>query len=147
MFMTKTIIGNLLHKYSTRLHPMEQRAMPAGIRGNLTIDADKCIACRICAIKCPTQCILVQPETGLWERETMACIYCGVCADVCPTGCITMTNVYRGPFTEPNFLRFQCKPKVSKKAKGGAALSPDASPEEKKAAVEAAVKAKQEENE
>ena len=118
MLMTKTILGNLLKKYSTRLHPGEQRILPDGFRGRFKFAINKCIMCRLCAIKCPTKVIRIEPDVGLWEREVMGCLYCGVCADVCPTGCITMTNVYRPPITEPAFLRFNVKPKPSKKGAG-----------------------------
>ena len=117
MFMTKTIFGNLLKKYSTRLHPVEQRILPDGFRGRFKFAISKCILCRACVIKCPTKVIRIDPELGLWEREVMGCLYCGVCADVCPTGCITMTNVYRPPITEPAFLRFNVKPRPAKKDK------------------------------
>lgn len=116
MFMTKTIFGNLLKKYATRLHPEEQRILPDGYRGRFKFAIDKCILCRSCVIKCPTKVIRIDPEIGLWEREVMGCLYCGVCADVCPTGCITMTNVYRPPLTEPAFLRFNVKPRPKKSA-------------------------------
>lgn len=117
MFMTKTVLGNLLKKYSTRLHPFEQRVLPDGYRGRFKFVIEKCIMCRQCAIKCPTQVIRIEPEKGIWEREVMGCLYCGVCADVCPTGCLTMTNVYRPPITEPAFLKFNVKPRPAKKAK------------------------------
>ncbi|MDL2280087.1 4Fe-4S binding protein, partial [Desulfovibrio sp. OttesenSCG-928-G11] len=123
MFMTKTIFGNLLSKYSTRLHPFEQRVLPDGYRGRFKFVIDKCIMCRQCAIKCPTQVIRIEPEKGVWEREVMGCLYCGVCADVCPTGCLTMTNVYRPPITEPAFLKFNVKPRPAKKGKDDGAPS------------------------
>ena len=138
MFMTKTILSNLLNKYSTRLHPAEQRVLPDGFRGRFKFAIDKCIMCRACVLKCPTKCIRIEPDTGLWEREVMACIYCGVCAEVCPTGCITMTNVYRPPITEPAYLSFQCKPKPVKKAKAASAA-------DSKEQIEAAIKKKQKE--
>ncbi|WP_027187947.1 4Fe-4S binding protein [Desulfovibrio cuneatus] len=115
MLMGRTIIKNLLHKYATRLHPYEQRILPDKFRGRFRFIIDKCIMCRNCAVKCPTKCITIDPETGLWEREVMACVYCGVCADVCPTGCIIMTNVYRPPITEPTKLTFMCTPRPKKK--------------------------------
>jgi ech hydrogenase subunit F len=117
MFMTKTIFSNLLHKYATRLHPVEQRILPDGFRGRFKFAIDKCILCKLCAIKCPTQVITIDPEKGVWHREVMGCLYCGVCEDVCPTGCIRMTNVYRPPITEPAFLTFHVPPRV-KKGKG-----------------------------
>jgi len=115
MYMTKTIMSNLLKKYSTRLHPFEQRILPDGFRGRLKFAIKKCILCRLCEIKCPTKIIHIDAEIGLWEREVMGCLYCGVCADVCPTGCITMTNVHRPPIMEPAFQRFNVTPKPSKK--------------------------------
>ncbi len=143
MLMAKTIFNNLMHKYATRLHPVQQRVLPEGFRGRFKFAIDKCIMCRACVLKCPTKCIRIEPDTGLWEREVMACIYCGVCADVCPTGCITMTNVYRPPITEPAYLRFQCKPKPVKKPKGkGGAESALAKDD-----IEEAIKEKQKERE
>ena len=135
MFMTKTIFSNLLSKYATRLHPFEQRILPEGFRGRFKFAIDKCILCRQCAIKCPTQVITIDPDEGLWHREVMGCLYCGVCADVCPTGCITMTNVYRPPITEPAFLTFHVKPRPSKKGK-----AKDVEPTEKD--IQAALEAK-----
>lgn len=155
MFMTKTIISNLLHKYATRLHPAEQRPMAAGNRGNLVIEASKCIACRICANKCPTGVISVDPENGKWEQRINGCVYCGVCADVCPTHCITMTPDYRRPFLEPAFLRCDIKPrpKKVKPAEGAAPAAKEGAPAvkaadevkpapEAKAAAKPAVEAK-----
>ncbi len=132
MFMTKTILSNLLTKYATRMHPVEQRILPDGFRGRFKFAIDKCILCRQCVLKCPTKVIRIDPEVGLWEREVMGCLYCGVCADVCPTGCLTMTNVYRPPITEPAFLRFNVKPRPAKKKE----LSQEG---EIKAAIEAKV--------
>ena len=117
MYMTKTILGNLLKKYSTRLYPDEQRVLPDAFRGRFKFVVDKCILCRLCVIKCPTKVIRIDPEVGLWEREVMGCLYCGVCADVCPTGCIIMTNIHRPPILEQAFLRFNVKPRPSKKEK------------------------------
>lgn len=115
MLMAKTIFSNLLKKYSTRLYPGEQRILPDGFRGRFKFVIDKCILCRQCVVKCPTKVIRIDPEIGLWEREVMGCLYCGVCADVCPTGCIAMTNTYRPPITEQSYLRFNVKPRPSKK--------------------------------
>lgn len=144
MIMGKTILQNLLSKYSTRLHPAEQRVLPDGFRGRFKFAIDKCIMCRACVLKCPTKCIRIEPEIGLWEREVMGCIYCGVCAEVCPTGCITMTNVYRPPITEPTQLRFMCTPRPSKKGKAAAPVTEE---EGKKLEIEKAIKAKQAEKE
>lgn len=133
MRMLKTIINNLTHKYSTRRHPFEQRVLADGFRGRFKFAIDKCIMCEACSRKCPTMCLHVEPEEGLWSREVMACVYCGLCAEVCPTGCITMTNVYRPPITEPTYLRFNVEPRKKKKVKK------DATDSEKKEAIAEAI--------
>lgn len=120
MLMSKTIFGNLLNKYSTRLYPFEQRPLPAGFRGRLQFDADTCIMCGLCVRKCPAQCIHINADTGLWEREVKVCIFCGVCAELCPTQSITQTSVQRSPITEAVVQHHQCKPRP-KKTKAAAA--------------------------
>ena len=122
MLMTKTILSNLLNKYATRLHPVEQRTPPPGNRGSLSIAADKCISCRLCATKCPTSVIKVDPEAGTWEYKVMGCVFCGVCAEVCPTHCITLSNEYRRPFLEEGVMRHAIKVRPKKvKADAGEA--------------------------
>ena len=140
MLMVKTIIKNMFSRYATRLHPYQQRVLPDGFRGRFKFATEKCIMCCACAQKCPTKCLRIEPETGLWSRENMACIYCEVCADSCPTGCITMTNVYGRPLTAPRFLEFQCKPRVKK-------IKASATEKEKKEAVETAILERQQEQE
>lgn len=143
MLMTKTIFSNLLNKYATRLHPVEQRAQPPGNRGTLGIIADKCISCRMCANKCPTQVITVNPEAGIWEYKVMGCVFCGVCVEVCPTHCLDMSNEYRRPFLEGEVMRCNVKVRPKKvkaaadagEAKAGA-VAEDKAGKETKAAGE-----------
>ena len=143
MLMTKTILSNMLHKYATRLHPMEQRSPASGNRGGLAIAAEKCTSCRLCAMKCPTKVITVDAEAGVWEQRIMGCVYCGVCAEVCPTQCITMLDDYRRPFMETAFLRCNVKarPKKVKPAEAPAVEGAKAV-EEKPAKADAAGEAK-----
>lgn len=119
MFMTRTIASNLLHKYSTRLHPFVKRAPLPNTRAKLVFMADTCILCQLCSRKCPSQVISMEPETGVWQLNVMGCVSCGVCADVCPTNSITMAEEYREPLTERTTLTYYCKPKP-KKAKAEA---------------------------
>ncbi len=125
MFMTKTIVNNLLHKYSTRLHPFEKRPPLPGTRAKLEFDAETCILCKLCAQKCPTSVITVDVDGARWKCNLMGCVSCGVCADVCPTKSITMSEEYRAPFTERTTLDYQCKPRV-RKSKDGAVAAKEA---------------------
>jgi Formate hydrogenlyase subunit 6/NADH:ubiquinone oxidoreductase 23 kD subunit (chain I) len=131
MLMVKTIMKNLFGRYATRLHPFEQKVLPEAYRGRFKFAIDKCIMCNACALKCPTLCISINPDTGYWAREVKGCVYCGVCADKCPTGCITMTNVYKPPITELTIQEFHCKPRV-KKGKASASEVQDAILEKQK---------------
>ena len=116
MLMTRTIISNLFHKYSTRLHPFTVRPPLSGSRGKLEFDADTCILCKICERKCPSKVITVNLVEAKWGLNVMGCVNCGVCADVCPTKSIIMTEEYRAPLVERVTQSYQCKPRKKKSA-------------------------------
>lgn len=138
MLMSKVVLKNLFQKYATRQHPFVRREQPAAARGMFAFDEDACIQCGICAMRCPTSCITLNPEKGEWKRTVMACLYCGVCADVCPKKCITLTNVYRGPVTQEEFIVFKTRPKGVKKAKPEDDAAKSVAPEPKTASPEPA---------
>lgn len=138
MFMTKTVLSNLMSKYSTRLHPVEQRVLPEMYRGRFEFIPEKCILCKICSIKCPTKVITVDTETGVWTQDVKGCVYCGVCEDVCPTKCLHLTNVYHEPFTETRPMLSFTAPPRPKKVKAEAAPAKDAAAGVKEAAPEPA---------
>jgi Formate hydrogenlyase subunit 6/NADH:ubiquinone oxidoreductase 23 kD subunit (chain I) len=119
MLMTRTIISNLVHKYSTRLHPFVVRPPLPGSRGELEFDADTCILCKICERKCPSKVITVNLVEAKWGLNVMGCVNCGVCADVCPTKSIIMTENYRAPLVERTSQTYQCKPRKKKSAAKG----------------------------
>ena len=116
MFMLKPILKNLFKKSATVKYPLVKRPTPEIYRGEIVMDEKECIMCKICATKCPAQCIHIEAEKGLWRRSVHECVFCGVCADVCPKKCLTLTNVYAPPVTQEEFLEFHAKPKAAKKA-------------------------------
>ena len=128
MWMTKVILGNLLNKYSTKLHPFEKREMPEAYRGQFKLDSELCIMCQACALKCPTKCITIEPELGLWTQDAMACVHCAVCVEVCPTSCLTMTKEYRSPYIKRMTQEFRCPPRIKKNKIAAAAAAAEAAP-------------------
>ena len=117
MLMTKTILTNLINKYATQMHPFEKQVIPESYRGRFNFEADKCIMCQSCAIKCPTKCITIDADAGIWHQDAMSCVHCAVCVEICPTSCITMINEYRSPFIERMSMEYKCTPRPKKKKK------------------------------
>ena len=62
----------------------------------------KCVACGLCMIVCPSQCIYVETaedEEGrryplTYELDAARCIYCGYCEEACPVNAIYMGKTY-----------------------------------------------------
>ena len=115
MFMTKNILRNLFSKKATRMYPVVARPDFEGFRGELANDIEKCIFCKACQLKCPSNCITVDPKAGTWELDVMACVYCSICVETCPTKCLSMKAAYRKPFTERQIQTLQGTPRAAKK--------------------------------
>ena len=116
MFMTKNLLRNLFSKKATRMYPHVQRPDFEGFRGELHNDIEKCIFCKACALKCPSQCIKVDSKEGIWELDVMACVYCSVCVETCPVKCLSMKAPYRKPFVGRQTQTLHGTPKAAKKA-------------------------------
>jgi ech hydrogenase subunit F len=116
MFMTKTILRNLFSKKTTRLYPTVQRPDFEGSRGELYNDIEKCTFCKICAIKCPANCLKVDSKEGIWELDIMTCVYCGLCVDVCPPKCLSMKPAFRQPFVGHQTQTLRGTPRAAKRA-------------------------------
>jgi NADH-quinone oxidoreductase chain I len=62
----------------------------------------KCVACGLCMIVCPSQCITIETaedEEGKryplrYELDASRCIFCGYCEEACPVGAIFMGKNY-----------------------------------------------------
>lgn len=113
MFMTKTILKNLLTKYATRLYPFHKRETFKHSKGELKIDMEKCILCGVCQMRCPSQCIKVDKQAKTWEVDPFACVYCGVCVDACPVKCLYQESLYRTPLAEKDMVLHVQQPKES----------------------------------
>ncbi|QLA14890.1 4Fe-4S dicluster domain-containing protein [Desulfolutivibrio sulfoxidireducens] len=112
--MTKNVVRNLFTKSATRLYPLEVREPFAGYRGRLDNRIEDCIFCKTCQVKCPSQCITVDPKAGTWECDPFACVYCAICVDHCPVKCLFMDNHHRTPVVEREMIHLQGTPRKKK---------------------------------
>lgn len=54
------------------------------------VDNDKCVYCGLCALYCPSQCMLDRGDH--FEPNLSFCKGCGICAKECPRNAITMVS-------------------------------------------------------
>lgn len=115
--MTVNVLKNLFSAKSTRPYPYVVRDPFPDARGELYNDIDKCIFCSSCARKCPSQCISVDRDKGIWKCDPFACVYCGTCVDVCPVHCLHHKETWRSVTPERQMIEMQgTPPKAKKKA-------------------------------
>lgn len=105
----------LANNPTTLEYPEVKEVLPDGARMRLYNDALNCIACNMCAITCPVDCIYItsfpRPKDGgelpkttdgtakrqvlvQYTIDTALCCYCGLCTTVCPTECLQHTHDY-----------------------------------------------------
>jgi NADH-quinone oxidoreductase subunit I len=98
------VIGHAFRERDTVQYPDEMVYLPPRYRGRIVLSRDpdgneRCVACYLCAVACPVDCIALQAtqdETGRrypeWFRINFSrCIFCGFCEDACPTYAIQLT--------------------------------------------------------
>lgn len=125
----------------------------------------RCVACKICEVECPPQCIYIvmdRDEKGkplqrpkVFDIDISVCMQCQICVEVCPFEAIKMDNDYEkseyGRFDElvehlPDLLKsneYYHKIKPTEAAAVDAKLKAEADKKAKKAAPAAAKAAEQ----
>jgi NADH-quinone oxidoreductase subunit I len=99
-----TILRHLFRRSDTVAYPDELPYVPPRYRGRVILarvpdGGERCVACYLCAVACPVDCIALQAtqdEHGRrypeWFRINFSrCIYCGFCEEACPTYAIQLT--------------------------------------------------------
>ena len=98
------VFRHLFRRRETILYPEERAYLAPRWRGRIILSRDpdggeRCVACYLCAVVCPVECIALQAtEDGYGRRypeffriNFSRCIFCGFCEDACPTYAIQLT--------------------------------------------------------
>ena len=98
------VLKHTFTKADTVQYPEEKPYLSPRYRGRIVLTRDpsgeeRCVACNLCAVACPTDCIALQQtidDDGRKRAEFFRinfsrCIYCGFCEEACPTYAIQLT--------------------------------------------------------
>jgi NADH-quinone oxidoreductase subunit I len=117
----RTVWNVLKHTFSPRAtvqYPDEKPYLPPRYRGRIILSRDpdgeeRCVACYLCAVACPVDCIAlqaVQDEHGrrypeFFRINFSRCIFCGYCEEACPTYAIQLTPDFEmGEYDRANLV-------------------------------------------
>jgi NADH-quinone oxidoreductase subunit I len=105
--LLRTIWSVFLHTFHRRVtiqYPEQKPYLAPRTRGRIILSRDpdggeRCVACHLCAVVCPVDCISLQATEDENERRYpeffrinfSRCIFCGLCEDACPTYAIQLT--------------------------------------------------------
>lgn len=98
------VFKHLFARAETVSYPETMPDLPPRYRGRIILSRDpdgeeRCVACNLCAVACPVDCIALQKtedEQGRWypaffRINFSRCIMCGMCEEACPTYAIQLT--------------------------------------------------------
>ena len=98
------VFKHLFAPAETVSYPEQMPDLPPRYRGRIILSRDpdgeeRCVACNLCAVACPVDCIALQKtedEQGRWypaffRINFSRCIMCGMCEEACPTYAIQLT--------------------------------------------------------
>ncbi len=101
---TWEVLRHTFRKRVTVQYPEEKPYLPPRWRGRIVLTRDpdgeeRCVACYLCAVACPVDCISLQATQDEHERRYpeffrinfSRCIFCGLCEEACPTYAIQLT--------------------------------------------------------
>jgi NADH-quinone oxidoreductase subunit I len=105
--LLRTMWDVFLHTFRPRVtkqYPEQPAYLPPRWRGRIILSRDpdggeRCVACYLCAVACPVDCIALQAtedEHGrrypeFFRINFSRCIFCGYCEEACPTYAIQLT--------------------------------------------------------
>jgi NADH-quinone oxidoreductase subunit I len=102
-----TVFLHIFRRPETVQYPDEKPYVPPRFRGRIILSRDpdgeeRCVACYLCSVACPVDCISLQATEDEHGRRYPAffrinfsrCILCGFCEEACPTYAIQLTPDY-----------------------------------------------------
>ena len=105
--LIRSLWGVFLHLFRRRVtvqYPEQKLYLAPRWRGRIILSRDpdggeRCVACYLCAVACPVDCIALQATEDEHGRRYPAffrinfsrCIFCGFCEEACPTYAIQLT--------------------------------------------------------
>jgi NADH-quinone oxidoreductase subunit I len=116
------VLRRMFHRPITVQYPDEKPYLPPRWRGRIVLTRDpdgkeRCVACYLCAVACPVDCIALQAteQTDEYDRRYPAffrinfsrCIYCGYCEDACPTYAIQLTPDFEQSEYERRYMVYE----------------------------------------
>jgi NADH-quinone oxidoreductase subunit I len=113
-----TVFMTMFRKRATIQYPEERPYIPPRWRGRIILSRDpdgqeRCVACYLCAVACPVDCISLQSaedEHGrrypeFFRINFSRCIFCGYCEEACPTNAIQLTTDFEmGEYKRQNLV-------------------------------------------
>jgi NADH-quinone oxidoreductase subunit I len=111
----KITLRYCFQKSVTVQYPEQRLSLAPRYRGIHEFEANKCIACDLCAKACPVDCIYIDktaprridkatglvdetdPKNGQLVRfaiDYSKCLFCALCTEPCPTDCIHMGKLH-----------------------------------------------------
>lgn len=97
------VFMHALRKRVTVQYPEQKAYLAPRYRGRIILSRDpdggeRCVACHLCSVVCPVDCIALQAtedERGrrypeFFRINFSRCIFCGFCEDACPTYAIQL---------------------------------------------------------
>lgn len=112
------VLRHTFRPRETIQYPDEKPDLPPRYRGRIILSRDpdgeeRCVACYLCAVACPVDCIALQAterEDGrrypeFFRINFSRCIFCGYCEEACPTYAIQLTPDFEmGEYRRQNLV-------------------------------------------
>ena len=113
-----TVLKHTFRRPVTVQYPDEKPYLPPRYRGRIILSRsangqERCVACYLCSVACPVDCIALQAtedEHGrrypeFFRINFSRCILCGFCEEACPTYAIQLTPDFEmGEYDRQNLV-------------------------------------------